>query len=68
MHDYASQIFDVLKDMCKYADGLSVDYNVLKKRILSKGFTEEELVETVESYLRMNVIMREDTMLTLIEG
>jgi hypothetical protein len=67
MHDYASQIFEVLREMCKYADGMSVDYGVLRKRILAKGFTEEELNDTLENYLRMNVIMREDTMLTLIE-
>ena len=54
--------------MCKYADGMSVDYNVLKKRILAKGYTEEELNDTIENYLRMNVIMREDTMLTLIDN
>ena len=39
MHDYKSQIYEVLKDMCKYSDGLSVEYTVLKKRILNKGFT-----------------------------
>jgi len=67
MHDFTSQIYEVLKEMCRYADGMSVDYNVLKKRILAKGFTEEELVDTIDNYLRMNVIMREDTMLTLID-
>ena len=67
MHDFTSQIYEVLKEMCRYADGMSVDYNVLKKLILAKGFTEEELVDTIDNYLRMNVIMREDTMLTLID-
>jgi hypothetical protein len=68
MHDYTSQIFDVLKEMCKYADGMSVDYNILKKRILAKGYTEEELNDTIDNYLRMNVIMREDAILTLIDN
>ena len=68
MHDYTSQIFEVMKEMCKYSDGLSVDYQVLKKRILAKGFTEEELGDTIQNYLRMNVIMREDNVITLIEG
>lgn len=40
MHDYMSSIFEILKEMCKYADGLSVDLGVLKKRITTKGFTE----------------------------
>lgn len=68
MHDYVSQIFEMLKEMCKYADGLSVDYTVLKKRIVAKGFTEDQLNDTIENYLRMNIIMREDSLLTLIEG
>jgi hypothetical protein len=68
MHDYQSRIFEMLKEMCKYDDGLSVDFSLLKKRILQKGFTEEELVDTVQSYLNMNVIMREDNTITLIEG
>lgn len=68
MHDYRSRIFEILKEMCKYVDGLSVDYSLLKKRILQKGFTEEELDDTVDNYLKMNVIMREENMLTLIEG
>ena len=68
MYDFTSQIFEVLKEMCKYADGMSVDYNVLKKRIVAKGYTEEELNQTIENYLRMNVIMREDSMLTLIDN
>ena len=67
MHDYTSQIYEVLKEMCRYSQGLSVDYSVLKKRIMAKGFTEEELADTIQNYLRMNVIMREDRVITLIE-
>lgn len=67
MHDYTSQIYEVLKEMCRYSQGLSVDYSVLKKRIMAKGFTEEELADTIQNYLRMNVIMREDSVITLIE-
>lgn len=39
MHDYRSRIFEILKEMCKYVEGLSVDYALLRKRILQKGFT-----------------------------
>ena len=67
MHDYTSQIYEVLREMCKYSQGMSVDYSVLKKRITAKGFTEEELADTIQNYLRMNVIMREDSVITLIE-
>lgn len=68
MHDYQSRIFEILKEMSRYVDGLSVDYEMVKRRIIQKGFTEEELNDTLQSYLNMNVIMREENMITLIEG
>lgn len=68
MHDYQSRIFEIYKEMSKYYDGLTVDYYLLKKRILQKGFTDEELDETLRSYINMNVIMREGNMITLIES
>ena len=39
MHDFTSNIYEMLKDMCKYSEGLSVDYQTLKKRVLAKGYS-----------------------------
>ena len=68
MHDYTSDIFTMLREMCKYSEGMSVDYLVLKKRVVARGYTESELGDTIQNYLRMNVLMREDNIITLIEG
>lgn len=39
MHDYTSQIFDIIKDLCKYTTELSVDLDTLRRRILARGYT-----------------------------
>jgi hypothetical protein len=40
MHDYATKIYEILKELCKYSDGMSVEDDILRKRIMSRGFTE----------------------------
>lgn len=57
----------MLRDLNKYLDGASVDYEQLKRKVISKGYNEDELGETLQKYLDMNVIMREDNLITIIE-
>lgn len=68
VHDYPSKIFEIIKDQCKYSGSLSVEFEKLRKRVLIRGFTEEELNDTLSNYLGLNLIMREDNVITLIEG
>lgn len=68
MHDYPSKIFEIIKDQCKYSGGLSVEFDKLRKRIMARGFKEDELNETLANYLQLNLIMREDNVITLIEA
>ena len=67
IHNEVSIIFDILKEHCKYKSDLSVDYNLLRKKIMSKGFSEDKLEETINSYLNMNVLMRDGDRITLVE-
>lgn len=67
MHDYTSQIFDIIKDLCKYTTELSVDLDTLRRRILARGYTEDQLGDTLRSYLSLNLIMQEENMVTLID-
>jgi len=67
MHDYATKIYENLKELCKYSDGMSVDDDILRKRIMSRGFTEEEMNDTLQKYLDLNLIMKEGKTITLIE-
>lgn len=66
MHDYPSKIFELIKDQCKYSDTLSIDYELLRKQILMRGFTETELEETIATYLNINLIMRTGNTITLV--
>jgi hypothetical protein len=45
-----------------------VEFDKLRKRIMARGFTEDELNETLANYLQLNLIMREDNVITLIEA
>lgn len=39
MHDINSRIFEIIRDLCKYNDGLSVDMETLKRRVIGKGWS-----------------------------
>ena len=67
LHDYQSRIYGMLRELSKYLEGPSVDYEQLRRKVINKGHTEDELNETLQKYLDMNVIMREDNVITIIE-
>lgn len=67
MQDYTTKIYEILKELCKYSDGMSVDEDILKKRIVTRGYTEEEMAETLQKYLDLNLIMKDRKMVTLVE-
>ena len=46
---------------------MSLDEDTLRKRILARGFTEEEMRDTLQKYLELNLIMRSGNMVTLVE-
>ena len=48
-------------------DGMSLDEDTLRKRILARGFTEEEMRDTLQKCLELNLIMRSGNMVTLVE-
>lgn len=68
MHDYVSRIFEMIRDLCKYSPELSVNYQALKTRVLSKGFSEQNLTDTLENYLSLNLLMSQGDVITLIDG
>jgi hypothetical protein len=52
--------------MCSYLESSrSVEVAQLLKRVLLKGFREDELDDTLQKYLHINVIMREGSRITL---
>ena len=50
MHDYMSKIFEMLKDQCEYSDNKSVELDILRRRVLARGYTETELGDTLQDY------------------
>jgi len=67
MQDYISKINEILRELCKYSDGMSVDEDILRKRVFSRGFTEQELNETIAQYLNLNLIMKQGKTITIVE-
>jgi hypothetical protein len=67
MHDLTSQIFEIIKSLCRYTTELSIDFDTLKRRVLSRGFAEKDLEDTLANYLNLNLIMREENVITLID-
>ena len=57
MHDYKSRIFEILSEQCKYSDSMSVEREILLKRVLARGYSEAEMDETIEEYIKNDVIM-----------
>jgi hypothetical protein len=68
MHDFISNIFEIVRDLCKYSPELSVGYQALKTRVISRGFSEEQLNETLDNYLSLNLLMSQNDVITLIDG
>lgn len=58
----------MIRDLCKYSPELSVSYQALKTRVLSRGFTEGQLTETLDNYLSLNLLMSQGDVITLIDG
>ena len=67
MHDYLSKIFEIMKDQCKYSENRSVEIDILRKRVLARGYTETELEDTLKDYLKNNVIMQYGSSITLLQ-
>ena len=45
-----------------------MDIDLLRKRAMSRGFTENEITDTIENYLNLNLIMVGDNQIVLVDG
>lgn len=68
MHDYPSRIYEMIKDLCKYNTELSIDVHALRKRVELRGYSSVELEETIENYIKLNLIMRDGNNIVLIDN
>jgi hypothetical protein len=59
MHDYTSEIFSILKEMCNYSSSKSVNHQQFLKRVLLNGFNEDQMDDTLDKYVGLNVIMKD---------
>lgn len=58
--DFMSAIFEIIKDRCNYNDGNVEDFDVIRNRVISRGYNDKELEITLGNYEKLNVIMKED--------
>lgn len=65
--DNTSAIYSIIKDLCNYSTGKSVDMSVIEERIYRKGYSEEELQITLKNYENLNVLMIEGNVVSLVE-
>lgn len=45
--DYMSAIFEIIKDRCNYSEGKAEDLDVIRNRVLLRGYNEVELNKTL---------------------
>lgn len=64
--DFMSTIFDIIKDKCKYNNERVEEISVIEKRVLSRGYSEEEFRLTLKNYENLGVIMVEGDRVHLI--
>jgi hypothetical protein len=56
--DDLSAIFSMIKDLCNYKEDGIIELDVLKKRVMARGFTVDALESTINHYERLDVLMR----------
>lgn len=54
--DTSSNIFQLIREICTNSKNKTVKYNDLERKILQNGFSMEALQETVNQYIRLNVL------------
>lgn len=54
--------------MCNYSGSKSVSYQQLLKRVLLSGFKEDQMGDTIDKYVGLNVIMMDSKEITLVSG
>ena len=61
-----SAIFEIVKDRCHYNQEKSEHIENIRKRVLARGYSPEELELTLKNYEKLNVIMVDDDRIRLI--
>lgn len=60
-------MYTICKDLCIYSVSKSVDYDMLLRAALARGYSEEVVEIMLKQYSNLNVLMREDNKITVIE-
>jgi DNA replicative helicase MCM subunit Mcm2 (Cdc46/Mcm family) len=66
--DSTSVIFDIIKSMCKYNENCQADYELVEKRVLARGFTQDQFETTLKSYESNNVLMHLNNRIMIVSG
>lgn len=66
--DPISTIFKIIRDECKKDAGLTSDIASIERRVLAKGYSQDELKECLNTYANLNILMLSDSgnLVTLI--
>jgi hypothetical protein len=66
-NDISGNIFAMIKSVCSMnTKTLSAELSVIEKRVLTKGFSQDDLDRTLKEYERLNVIMVSNGWVTLM--
>ena len=55
--DKMSVIFGIINEQCRYSAQSKTDSELLLKRVISRGFSPQDLREVVDIYSRLGVVM-----------
>lgn len=62
-----TSVFNICKDMCIYSTSKSVDYDMLLRAVLARGYSEEILDLMLKNYSNLNVLMKQDNTITVMD-
>ncbi|OMJ92967.1 hypothetical protein SteCoe_4188 [Stentor coeruleus] len=67
--DPISAVFKIIREECKKGENQTSSKTAILKRVVGKGYSENELNQALETYSDLNVIMlnRDATLITLIQ-
>lgn len=67
--DPISAVFKIIREECKKGENQTTSKTAILKRVVGKGYSENELNQALETYSDLNVIMlnRDATLITLIQ-
>ena len=57
--DKLSVIIGIIKEQCRYSASYRSEWDLLLKRVISRGFNQADLRDVVEQYSMLGVLMEE---------